>query len=208
MRVVILAPPGVQSLDIVGPAEVFWETDRRLKNPSAYEVQIMSTSCGPICATGGLRFLPDRTIHDPDEPIDTLLVSGTSSLATIDPLTIKWLQRRGPEARRFGSIRTGSLLLAAAGLLDGKHITTHWECAGRLRREYPEIKVEDDRIIIRDGSLCSAAGVTAGVDLALALVHEDYGLSVAVVVARYMLRLFKRAGGQSHFNAHVAAQTV
>ena len=100
MRVTILAPPGVQSLDVVGPAEVFWEAARRLGDPKAYEVQVMSTSAEPVCGTGGLRFLADRNIFEPDEPIDTLLVGRDPSFETIDPAVVKWLRRRAPEARR------------------------------------------------------------------------------------------------------------
>jgi transcriptional regulator GlxA family with amidase domain len=206
MRATILAPPGVQSLDVVGPAEVFWEAARRLGDPKAYEVQVMSTSAEPVCGTGGLRFLADRNIFEPDEPIDTLLVGGDPSFETIDPAVVKWLRRRAPEARRYGSVCTGVFLLAAAGLLDGKRVTTHWECAGRLRSEYPDLDIDADQIFIQDGALCTTAGVTAGMDLALALVEEDYGRELALIVARYMVMFLKRPGGQSQFSAHLAAQ--
>src|SRR5262245_19182739 len=120
MRIVSLAPPGVQSLDLVGPAEVFWEAARRLNDPSAYDVQVMSTGASSISGTGQLRFLADRTIFDPDEPIDTLLVAGDPSFQEIDPAVIEWLRRRTRTVRRYGSICTGVFLLAAARLLDGK----------------------------------------------------------------------------------------
>jgi transcriptional regulator GlxA family with amidase domain len=125
MRVVILAPPGVQSLDVVGPAEVFWEAARRLGDPTAYEVQVMGTTEGAVCGTGSLRFLSDRTIYDPDEPIDTLLVGGDPSFDEIDPAVTAWLSRRAPTVRRYGSVCTGVFFLAAAGLLDGRCVTTH-----------------------------------------------------------------------------------
>ena len=206
MRVVILAPPGVQSLDVVGPAEVFWEAARRLGDPTAYEVQIMGTTRGAVCGTGSLRFLSDRTIYDPDEPIDTLLVGGDPAFDEIDPAVTAWLRRRAPTVRRYGSVCTGVFFLAAAGLLDGRRVTTHWECADKLRSDFPNLIVDDNQIFIRDGALCTTAGVTAGMDLALALVEEDFGRELALIVARYMVMFLKRPGGQSQFSAHLAAQ--
>jgi transcriptional regulator GlxA family with amidase domain len=206
MRIVILAPPGVQSLDVVGPAEVFWEAARRLGDPSAYEVKVMGATGAPISGTGSLRFLPDCTIEDPDEEIDTLLVGGDPSFEEIDPRITAWIKRRAPSIRRYGSVCTGVFLLAAAGLLDGRRVTTHWECAEKLEREYPDVSVDSDQIFIQDGALCTTAGVTAGMDLALALVEEDYGRDLALIVARYMVMFLKRPGGQSQFSAHLAAQ--
>ncbi len=206
MRIVILAPPGVQSLDVVGPAEVFWEAARRLGDPAAYEVKVMGANGAPVCGTGSLRFLPDCTIDDPDEEIDTLLVGGDPSFDTIDPRVTAWLKRRAPSIRRYGSVCTGVFLLAAAGLLDGRRVTTHWECAEKLEREYPDVIVDADQIFIQDGRLCTTAGVTAGMDLALALVEQDHGRDLALIVARYMVMFLKRPGGQSQFSAHLAAQ--
>lgn len=206
MRIVILAPPGVQSLDVVGPAEVFWEAARRLGNPEAYDVQIMGTERGPVRGTGNLRFLSDRTIFDPDEEIDTLLVGGDPSFEEIDPAVTAWLARRAEGIRRYGSVCTGVFLLAAAGLLDGRRVTTHWECARKLETDFPDLAVDADEIFIRDGPVCTTAGVTAGMDLALALVEEDHGRELALIVARYMVMFLKRPGGQSQFSAHLAAQ--
>ncbi|MQW90365.1 GlxA family transcriptional regulator [Sinorhizobium saheli] len=206
MRIVILAPPGVQSLDVVGPAEVFWEAARRCGDMSRYDIQIMSTGQPSISGTGQLRFLADRTIFDNDEPIHTLLVAGDPSFQAIDPKVISWLRRRVPTVRRYGSICTGVFLLAAAGLLEGKRVTTHWECTPRFHKEYPHIELEPDAIYIRDGKLITAAGVTAGIDLALALLEEDLGREVALAVARYMVMFVKRPGGQSQFSAHLVGQ--
>jgi transcriptional regulator GlxA family with amidase domain len=196
----------VQSLDVVGPAEVFWEAARRIGDPDAYQVQIMGVSDEPIRGTGALRFLPDRTIHDPDEPIDTLLVAGDPSFQELEPAVTQWLARRAPGTRRYGSICTGVFLLAGAGLLEGKQVTTHWECADKLRQDYPGLNIDPDQIFIRDGQLSTAAGVTSGIDLALALVEEDYGRDIALIVARYMVVFLKRPGGQSQFSAHLTAQ--
>jgi len=206
MRIAILAPPGVQSLDIVGPAEVFWEGARRLGNMDAYDIQIISSGGSSIGGTGQLKFVADRTIFDPDEPIDTLLVAGDPSFQETDPAIVEWLRRRVPTVRRYGSICTGVFFLAAAGLLDGKRVTTHWECADKFRNDFPHIALDADAIYIRDGALITAAGVTAGIDLALALVEEDYGHDIAMVVARYMVVFLKRPGGQSQFSAHLVGQ--
>lgn len=206
MRIVLLAPPGVQSLDIVGPAEVFWEAARRMNNPGAYDIQIMSTGAASVPGTGQLRFVADRTIDDDDEPIDTLLVAGDPSFRDIEPRLIDWLRRRVPSVRRYGSICTGVFILAAAGLLEGKRVTTHWECAAKFREDFPHIALDTDPIFIRDEALYTAAGVTAGIDLALALVEEDCGRDVAMIVARYMVVFLKRPGGQSQFSAHLVGQ--
>jgi transcriptional regulator GlxA family with amidase domain len=208
VRIAILAPPGVQSLDVVGPAEVFWDASRRRHGPGTYDLRIIGTSAGPISGTGGLRLVPDATIADLDEPIDTLLVGGDPTLPPVDPKVIEWIARRAPEARRYGSICTGAFLLAEAGLLDGRRVTTHWETADELARRYPRVMVEPDRIFMRDGSLCTAAGVSAGMDLALALVEEDFGRDLALAVARYMVLFLKRPGGQSQFSAHLLAQAT
>jgi transcriptional regulator GlxA family with amidase domain len=208
MRIAILAPPGVQSLDVVGPAEVFWEASRRRQNPGTYDLTIIGASAEPVRGTGGLRLVPDATIDDPDVRIDTLLVGGDPTLPPVDRKIIEWIARRAPQARRYGSICTGAFLLAEAGLLDGRRVTTHWETAPELARRYPRVIVEPDRIFLRDGSLCTAAGVSAGMDLALALVEEDFGRDLALAVARYMVLFLKRPGGQSQFSAHLLAQTT
>lgn len=166
----------------------------------------MGTRNEPICGTGALRFLCDRTIFDPDQPIDTLLVGGDPSFQQIDRNVTTWLARRAPGIRRYGSICTGVFLLAAAGLLEGQTVTTHWECADKLQAAYPTLNVDADRIFIRSGRLITAAGVTAGMDLALALVEEDHGRDLALIVARYMVMFLKRPGGQSQFSAHLVGQ--
>ena len=144
---------------------------------------------------GQPRFLSDRTIYDPDEPIDTLLVGGDPAFDEMDPAVPAWLARRAPTVRRYGSVCTGVFFLAAAGLLDGRRVTTHWECADKLRNDFPNLVVDDNQIFIRDGALCTTAGVTAGMDLALALVEEDFGRELALIVARYMVMFLKRPGG-------------
>jgi transcriptional regulator GlxA family with amidase domain len=205
MRVVILAPSGTPPLDLAGPMEVFFEAAQEVGDPHAYEVAVVGTRPGPVVGGCGFTVLPTRTIGDPDLPIDTLLVGGSPEIEP-DPLAIAWIARRTPSVRRCGSVCTGTFLLAAAGLLHGRTVTTHWRYAERLAADYPDVTVDPDRIFIRDGALCTSAGATAGIDLALALVEEDFGRHVALAVARRLVVLAKRPGGQSQFSAQLAAQ--
>ena len=139
--------------------------------------------------------MPDRTIHDADEPIDTLIVTGARDpLEPATPSLIDWLQRQAPNTRRYGAVCTGAFLLGAAGLLDNKHATTHWEFAAALAAAFPSAIVEPDRIFVRDGPMFTSAGVTAGMDLALALVEEDLGRAAALAVARWLVMFLKRPG--------------
>ena len=207
MLIAILAPPGAQALDVTGPADVFAEAAAQLAEPS-YRIELIGATASPVTSSAGIMLLPQRTIEDPDEPIDTLLVAGAPAFADamLNRDLVAWLARRAPTARRFGSVCTGTFLLAAAGLLDNRAVTTHWQHAAELARICPAAHLEPDRIFLRDGPLCTSAGVTAGIDLALALVEEDYGRGLALNVARRLVMFLKRPGGQSQFSAHLAAQ--
>ncbi|MDM0075446.1 helix-turn-helix domain-containing protein [Variovorax sp. J2P1-59] len=143
-------------------------------------------------------------------PIDTLLVAGSPILEDMasDPQLQDWLRRQSRAVRRFGSVCSGAFVLAAAGLLDGKRVATHWNSAARLAAAYPRTCVEADAIYVKDGKLFTSAGVTAGMDLALAMVEEDHGRELALRVARELVMFLKRPGGQSQFSAHLAAQTA
>src|SRR5262249_41527230 len=141
----------------------------------------------------GVSITPNVAFDDVAEPIDTLLVSGGFGQvqASLDPRLIRWLQHNGPRARRCGSICTGAFVLAAAGLLDGRRATTHWALIDEFRRRYPQITVEVDRIFVRDGQVYTSAGVTTGIDLALALIEEDHGRTLALKVARALVAYLK-----------------
>ncbi len=193
MRILILAPPGVQSLDIVGPAEIFWEAARRLEDENAYRIEIVGTQAGPISGTGSLRFLPDRTIEEPDSEADTLLVGGDPRLPPlVDPKVTAWIREWPLESvATVRSAQAHSFSPPRGCWTAGR--STHWECAAELAARYPKVRVESDRIFIKDGSLCTAAGVSAGMDLALALVEEDFGRELALAVARYMVLFLKRS---------------
>lgn len=205
-KVAILAFPGVQMLDVAGPVDVFAEAGRQLGAP-AYELRVIGTTPGPIVSSSGMSFLPDGTILDPLGPVDTLLVAGSPTMTGVltDEPTLAWLREAASSARRYGSVCSGAFALASAGLFDGYHVTTHWNVARALARAFPAVSVDQDRIYIRDGRVCSSAGVTAGMDLALALVEEDLGRLVALKVASQLVVFFRRPGGQSQFRRGGAA---
>lgn len=199
--VVIVALPGVQLLDVAGPLDVFAEANVQAGRP-AYVLFVAGTEPGPIRTSSGARLLPDRIIdRDFQDNIDTLLVAGRPNAAEVpaDGIVVDWLRRRTTRTRRFGSVCSGAFFLAAAGLLDGKRVTTHWAVADTLAKRFPSVTVDQDAIYVIDGKLRTAAGVTAGLDLSLALVEEDLGRETAMKVASQLVMFFKRPGGQMQF---------
>lgn len=199
---VMLALPAVQLLDVSGPLDVFAEANVQA-GYQAYDMLVVAPAGGPLRSSSGVRLMPDRVIDRAfEDKIDTLLVAGcpNASEAPPDDRVIAWLRRHAPRARRFGSICSGAFYLAAAGLLDGRRITTHWAVAERLAAQYPSVTVDRDAIQISDGKLRTAAGVTAGLDLALALVEEDLGREIAMKIASQLVMFFKRPGGQMQFS--------
>jgi transcriptional regulator GlxA family with amidase domain len=200
--IMVLALPGVQLLDVSGPLDVFAEANVQAGR-AAYDLLVAAAGPGPIRSSSGVRLMPDRVIdRDIEEAIDTLLVAGCPNApdTPVDDLVVAWLRRHAPRARRFGSVCSGAFFLAAARLLDGKQVTTHWAVADRLAAEYPKITVNKDAIQVSDGKLRTAAGVTAGLDLALSLVEEDLGREIAMKVASQLVMFFKRPGGQMQFS--------
>jgi transcriptional regulator GlxA family with amidase domain len=208
IQVAVLAFPGVQLLDIAGPADVFMEAARQLNDARAYRVQIIGTESGPFKSSSGLYVTPDATLQTFRGSIDTLLVAGSPDTDVITENSTRdaWLKKRAKSVRRIGSVCTGALILGMAGLLEGKRITTHWSSAEKLATMFPQTDVDPDCIYLRDGNLYTSAGVTAGMDLALAMVEEDHGRELALKVAREMVMFVKRPGGQSQFSSHLAAQ--
>ncbi|WP_427312746.1 GlxA family transcriptional regulator [Cupriavidus sp. H39] len=210
MKIAVVAFPGFQMLDLAGPLDVFHEGARQVGKPDAYQFEIIAPLPGLLTASNGMRVQPDATLDTCSDDIDTLLVAGgpTLWLQEQDESIHAWLAERARTVRRMGSVCSGAMLLAHAGLLDGRSVTTHWNATDRLARMFPGVQVEPDRIYVRDGNLYTSAGVTAGLDLALALVEEDFGRAVALRVARELVMFLKRPGGQSQFSAHLAAQTA
>jgi transcriptional regulator GlxA family with amidase domain len=205
-RVVIVGFPGLQTLDAMGPAEVFRTATRLVRSPG-YEVELVAADPGPL-ETSTIAIHPDRTLAECRGPIDTLIVAGGTGVvrAEHDARLIEWLSGAARRSRRVASVCTGAFLLARAGLLDGRRATTHWAGCEELARRHPLIKVERDPIFVRDGDVITSAGVTAGMDLALALVEEDLGRGPALETARWLVLFLKRPGGQAQFSAQLAAQ--
>jgi transcriptional regulator GlxA family with amidase domain len=212
--VVFLAAPGTQILDVAGPfqifvraAELFVREHPSQKSP--YNVVLASTTRRkPVATNCGLVLTGSATFRSLRFPVDTLLVAGGSGLekAALDQELLAWLRSAAQRVRRIGSICTGAFLLASAGLLDGKRVTTHWKWAADLARQCKLATVDPDPIYIRDGNTYTSAGITAGMDLALALVEEDLGSPLALKVAREMVLYLRRPGGQSQFSAAMALQ--
>lgn len=203
LTIAILAPPCVQMLDVSGPADVFAEANRQTGR-EVYRVVTVGTAPLAVTASSGMRFLPDRSVLDTLDRIDTLLVAGSPDLphAAVDLTVVDWMQRQSTQARRYGSICSGALLFARTGLLDGRRVTTHWKVAALLAERHPSLIVEADAFVVRDGPVCTAAGVTAGMDLAIALVEEDLGRDIAMAVAAELVVFFRRPGGQMQFSRH------
>jgi transcriptional regulator GlxA family with amidase domain len=210
-RIVMVAFPSVQILDVVGPLEVFAIASRHLRGDDCgYEVEIVAASAGPVTASSGLELVARRAYRDVRSGVDTLLVAGGegTAQAMADQALLAWLRRMAPRVRRLGSVCTGTFILAEAGLLRGKRVTTHWMGCRALAARYPDLTVDPDPIFVRDGALYTSAGVTAGMDLALALVEEDHGREVALRVARQLVLFLRRPGGQSQFSAQLAVQAA
>ncbi|MGO4327640.1 GlxA family transcriptional regulator [Cupriavidus sp. 2TAF22] len=210
MKIAVLAFPSVQMLDLVGPIDVFNEAARQAGNPGAYQFEIVSPTPGILTASNGMTITPDATLDTSSPDIDTLLIAGSPlvNLVEKDTAIRDWINRYAKTVRRIGSVCSGALLLAHTGLLDGRRATTHWNSTARLGRMFPKVKVEPDQIYVKDGNIYTSAGVTAGLDLALAMVEEDFGRAIALKVAREFVMFLKRPGGQSQFSAHLAAQTA
>ena len=203
--IAIVIPEGVQALDVAGPLDVFAEANGFLADGDGYDITVIGAAAGPVRASNGLSMTPDVSFDQASMPFQTALVAGAPALPTRpgDPAMSAWLRDFGTRAERYGSICTGAFALGHAGLLDGKRVTTHWQNAQRLAALFPQALVEHDRIHLRDGALVTSAGVTAGIDLALALVAEDHGAGIALSCAKRLVVAAQRQGGQSQFSPYL-----
>jgi transcriptional regulator GlxA family with amidase domain len=206
LNVVIVGYPGIQPLDVVGPHEVF-SIASRIQSASKkrkYSVTIASTTGGQMLSESGLH-IGTVSLPSPMEHIDTLILAGGSGArqAASDPALLSWIESAAPSCRRLATVCTGTFIAAAAGLLDGKRVTTHWARATELAEAHPELTVDPDPIYIHDGKVWTSAGVTAGIDLSLALVEQDCGVEVAQTVARWLVMFLHRPGGQTQFASPV-----
>ncbi|MGW6130814.1 GlxA family transcriptional regulator [Cellulomonas sp. NPDC055163] len=205
-RVVIVAFPSAQILDVTGPMEVFSSASLFLPAVS-YRTELASVAGGPIQASSGMQFVTSA-LRDVDGEVDTLVVAGGRGIeeSSADPDLLGEVRRLAATARRVTSVCSGAFVLAAAGLLDGRRATTHWAWCERLKSTYPTVSVEPDAIYVHDGHIWTSAGVTAGIDLALALVAADHGRQAAATIARRLVVYLRRSGGQAQFSTLLAAQ--
>lgn len=196
-RIGFLIFPDFQLLDAAGPLGAFEIAGRY--SPGAYSLKVMAAEPGQVMSSAGVGMGAEAL----DEDLDTLVISGGigASKASKDPVLRAYVQRVAARARRTASVCSGAYLLAEAGLLDGKRATTHWARSGELQKRYPKVRVEADRIFVREGPIWTSAGITAGIDLSLALIAEDLGEDVARQTAQTLVVYHRRPGGQSQFSA-------
>jgi len=207
-RIVVVAFPGAQTLDFAGPLEVLAAAERL--RPGSYTRELVSPDGQPFATSSDLKVAPDGALTGVRGPVDTILVAGGSGVhsAAREPDTVARVRRLAGRARRVASVCTGAFLLAEAGLLDGHRATTHWGSAGRLAERYPAVRVDPEPIFVHDDGVWTSAGVTAGMDLTLALVEDDLGADVALAVARWLVLFAKRPGGQAQFSTPLTLQAA
>ncbi|MGA9335383.1 MAG: DJ-1/PfpI family protein [Rudaea sp.] len=204
--------PDAQMLDISGPLEVFgrstrWLNDKGVCRTPAYSIELVAPAAGAFAVSSGIRMIGERSYRDVHRA-DTLLISGGIGCHAVmrDEDVLRWIRRMAAKVSRLGSVCSGALILARAGLLNDKSATTHWNYTDQLAAVSDTIKVQRDAIFVRDGNLYTSGGVTAGLDMALAMVESDWGQATALGVAQQLVMFLKRPGGQSQFSRHLAAQ--
>jgi transcriptional regulator GlxA family with amidase domain len=212
-KIVMLSVPPAQGVDVIGPLEAFGIASRMREQSTGrpgYETELVTNAADLALATSsGVKLLAHRHYQQVKGRIDTLLISGgAGTRGPRDPALLAWLGRTAKQARRMCSICTGAVLLADAGLLDGKRATTHWRFVESFARKHPAVSWDPNPIFVQDGSIYTSAGISAGMDLALALIEEDYGSALALDVARHMVIFLRRPGSQAQFSVALAAQAA
>ena len=199
--------PGVQALDVAGPVDVFAEANGFIDGQDRYEVTLLAADDKPLRASNGMTLTADDTFESTRRTFDLALIAGGPELPVSmpDPRLTGWLANVAARCERYGSICTGAFALGHAGLLDDRNVTTHWQHAAQLATQFPKARVDFDRIYLRDERLVTSAGVTAGIDLSLALVTEDHGPQIALRVAKRLVVFSQRQGGQSQFSPYLTA---
>lgn len=207
LTVGIVIHNGVQALDVAGPIDVFNETNNYLVKEDRYETVLVASTRNPLRASNKMQMMADFSFEEAGGNLDIVLVAGGPDLpdAQPDSRLISWIQKAAERAGIYGSICTGAFTLGHAGLLNGRRVTTHWQHVHKLAALFPSAQVEPDSIYVRDGRLVTSAGVTAGIDLALALVGQCHGPEVAVAVAKRLVVVAQRQGGQSQFSPYLTA---
>jgi transcriptional regulator GlxA family with amidase domain len=211
LRIGFIGFDELNALDLVGPAEAFTTAlvgQANGKSRSGYEVLVVGLTRRPFFAESGIAFYPHTTLQAAPK-LDTLIIPGGKGLRRphINPAIAKWLKRKAAQTRRIVSVCTGIYGLAPTGLLDGRRVTTHWRFAADVAVRFPKLKVEPNALFLKDGPFYTSAGVTAGIDLALALIEEDYGRKIALSVARDLVVYLKRSGGQEQYSEPLQFQT-
>ncbi|WP_049622629.1 GlxA family transcriptional regulator [Frateuria defendens] len=207
-RIGLLAYQDMQSLDLIGPLDVFGTVNSSTASEPPYQLHIVGLDADPVRAENGLIVTPTCTLYDAP-PFDTMLIPGGvgSRLFNADARLLAWLRDRAATTRRVVSVCTGIYILAATGLLDGRRVTTHWRYAADVARRYSALNIQPDHLFVRDGCFATSGGLTAGMDLALALVEEDLGAATALSAARDLVMYMKRPGNQAQFSAPLVAQS-
>lgn len=208
----IVAFPDAQSLDVTGPFEVFSFASCTLRmlgvcEENIYTLKVLADAPGPVKTMCGIQIVADEAYGDPNSNFDTLMIAGgvvTEQLS--NSKLLDWIKAMEPKVNRLASVCTGAFLLAESGLLDGCRATTHWHYCQELAKNYPSIKLEPDHIFVRDGHIFTSGGITSGIDLALAMVEEDWGQELALYVARFLVVFLKRPGGQSQFSTYLTCE--
>ncbi|RAP56238.1 DJ-1/PfpI family protein [Oleiagrimonas sp. MCCC 1A03011] len=207
-KIGFLVYPDMKPLDLTGPLDVFGMANRSTTGEPPYRLHVIGLNADSVRAENNLVVTPTCTLDDAPL-LDTLLIPGGIGSRRFDSDTrlLAWLRHRAPTTRRVVSVCTGLYILAATGLLDGRRATTHWRYADDVARRYPALDLQPDRLFLRDGRFATSGGLTAGMDLALALIEEDLGAALALDAARDLVMYVKRPGNQAQFSAPLAAQT-
>ena len=213
--IAIVTYPGVEAIDLIGPMEVFtfanvglrWEG---LTTEPVYQIEVTAKDDNPVTTLSGLQIIPTTSYRKVVDRLDTLIVPGgvDPDVAAKDAELVEWICTHSKKVRRLASVCNGVFVLAKCGLLEGHRVTTHWDWTSKFRHQYPSVQLEPDRIFVRDGSIWSSGGITSGIDLALAMVEEDWGHSLALFIARYLVVFLKRPGGQSQYSAYLMADAA
>jgi transcriptional regulator GlxA family with amidase domain len=214
-RISFFVLPGVHLMNLGGPLDVFARASSRLladgrRATPAYEIELLTGDDNALTTATGLALMGGRPWDQATQPIDTLIVvSGAEVFHQLpEPRILEWFRQSAKNLRRIASVCAGAFVLAEAGILDGRRATTHWNAAARLARLYPKISVDADRIFVQDGNVWTSAGVSAGADLALAMLEDDFGHVLAVEIAQHMVLSLRRNGSQSQFSPQLAAQAA
>jgi transcriptional regulator GlxA family with amidase domain len=206
MKLTLVVLDGVQALDVAGPLDVFAEANRLLRKADHYETTLVGGRAESVLCSSGIEFKVHSHYLDCHTECDLLLVAGGPRFPEYrpEPDFLTWLKKQATSARRYAAVCNGVFLLGHAGLLTGREVTTHWDHAERLAKQFPDSNVRPDKIFVRDGNLFTCGGVSAGIDLCLALIAEDWGHELALKVAKRLIVYIRRDGGQSQYSPYLA----